>query len=233
MSDFIITYTFVPAGRESQSFTLVLDADTFTLKSSGSSSSPPSWTELGFHQCSNCPLDPKQVLHCPVAVNIVDLVEFASDMLSYDQLQVFVDTPERTVSFNTTAQRGVSSLMGLYMAVSGCPRTSFFRPMARFHLPYSNEEETVYRVTSMYLLYQYYQNNHGLGADLDLQGLIDIYQNVQTVNIHLGQRLREAIEKDAALNAIAFLDCFTMEVPMKVEASLKDLKHYFDLIQSC
>ena len=38
------------------------------------------------------------------------------------------------------------------MATAGCPWTDRLRPMARFHLPFANEAETVYRSVSMYLL---------------------------------------------------------------------------------
>ena len=57
------------------------------------------------------------------------------------------------------------------MATSGCPHMDFFKPMARFHLPLANAEETVYRATSMYLLAQYFLQREGKEADMELEGL--------------------------------------------------------------
>jgi hypothetical protein len=44
------------------------------------------------------------------------------------------------------------------VATSGCRYTAYFKPMARFHLPFANEEETAYRAISMYLLSQRFLN---------------------------------------------------------------------------
>ena len=46
----------------------------------------------------------------------------------------------------------MSSVLGLIMATAGCPWTDRFRPMARFHLPFASEAETVYRSVCMFLL---------------------------------------------------------------------------------
>ncbi len=52
----------------------------------------------------------------------------------------------------TTAQQAMSSVLGLIMATAGCPWTDRLRPMARFHLPFASEAETVYRSVCMFLL---------------------------------------------------------------------------------
>lgn len=88
-------------------------------------------------------------------------------------------TTERTVSAETSAQQGLGSLLGLIMATSGCPHTVFFKPMARFHLPFSNESETIYRAVSMYLLSQYFTTREGAPIDAGLDGLRDIYDKIQ------------------------------------------------------
>ena len=100
-------------------------------------------------------------------------------------------TTERKISQMTTAQKGISALMGLIIPSSGCPHTTFFRPMARYHLPLANREETIYRATSMYLLAQYFLNKDNKPIDIELKGLVQIYKNMELVNITMAERLRQ------------------------------------------
>ena len=59
------------------------------------------------------------------------------------------DTPSTLVIFAHPVLRrwfGNTLLVnGLIMATAGCPWTDRLRPMARFHLPFATEAETVYR----------------------------------------------------------------------------------------
>ena len=72
----------------------------------------PYWTALDFHQCTNCPLTVKTNPHCPIAVHFVRLLAIFENLLSYDTIHVDITTPQRVTSRETTAQKGVSSLMG-------------------------------------------------------------------------------------------------------------------------
>ena len=81
-----------------------------------------------------------------------------------DQVRVTVESEERAVIATLSAQQALASLMGLIIASSGCPRTAVFRPMARFHLPFSSESETAYRVASMYLVAQHFKARNGQAA---------------------------------------------------------------------
>ena len=87
--------------------------------------------------------------------------------------------PERTVSKETTAQQGLSALMGLIMAKSGCPQTGpHFKPMVRFRVPLATAEGTLYRAASIYLLAQYFVNEVGGEPELKFEGLTKIYENL-------------------------------------------------------
>jgi hypothetical protein len=165
--------------------------------------------------------------YCPAAAALDELVARGGEMASFQQMRVEVETPERTVSSNTTAQRGYSALMGLLMAVSGCPHTAFFKPMARFHLPLASEEETVYRAVSMYLLAQYFRRCQGLDAEAGLNGLRDLYQNIGKVNKGMADRLRAASREDSTVNALILLDMLARAVPFVIEDSLEDVRHLF------
>ena len=187
----------------------------------------PSWTKLDLHQCPNCPLTLDTHPHCPLAVHLVNIVERFEGLISYSEIQVDVMTAERFITQETTVQRGMSSLMGLIMATSGCPHMAFFKPMARFHLPFASAEETVYRATSMYLLAQYFLKKQGERADLDLAGLSEIYHNIEIVNVAVAKRLRAATEADSAVNAIILLDIYTKALPVVIEESLEEIRYLF------
>lgn len=187
----------------------------------------PFWTRLDFNQCPNCQLTVQTHPNCPVAIHLVRIVTMCRGIISYDQIHVDIITPERVVYKGTTAQKGISSLMGLIMATSGCTHTTYFRPMARFHLPLASVEETVYRASSMYLLAQYFLRKQGEEADLELKGLTEIYQNIQLINIAMAKRLSAIVNKDAATNALVLLDIFAMSLPFAIEKSLEEIRHLF------
>lgn len=222
-----ICYCFTKGDGTQEIFNLRLDTEHLELRGNAPEALPD-WTRLEFHQCPHCPLTPDTHPHCPLAVNLVNIVSRFDGLLSHDDLRLDVITDERVISQDTTAQRGISSLMGLLIATSGCPHTSFFKPMARFHLPLSSKEETVYRATSMYMLAQYFLNREGRDVDLDLDGLREIYRNMQMVNASIIERLRSATETDSAVNAIVVLDIHAKALEVVLKESLEDIRHLFD-----
>ena len=188
----------------------------------------PSWTNLDFHQCPNCLLKIQTHPKCPLTVYLVRLLEIFGQLQSHEMIEVEIITPERIIFRETSAQKGLSSLIGLIMATCGCPHTVFLRPMARFHLPFANALETVYRATSMYLLAQYLCRQQGYEVDLELEGLKKIYLNIQIINKALVDRLRTITDKDIALNALIILDTFAQTVPLAIDESLEELLHLFE-----
>ncbi len=201
--------------------------DTETLEVRPDESEPPDWARLDFHKCPHCPLEESEHPLCPLAASIARVVSRFENILSYETVDIEVHTEERTVSAETTAQQGLSSLLGLIMAPSGCPHTVYFKPMARFHLPLSTEGETVYRAASMYLLSQYFTTRAGAPIDSGLDGLRAIYDKIQELNRAMAQRVREAITQDAAVNAIVVLDFFAQTLPFVIEDHLDDLRPLF------
>ena len=144
-------------------------------------------------------------------------------LISYDKVDVEVVTRERTVSAHVAAEQGISSLMGLVSAVSGCPLTAFFRPMARFHLPFSTPDETIFRSTGSYLLGEYLRARQGKTPRYDLDGLQEIYDQLTSVNRAVAERLRAASRTDSALNAIVQLDYYAQGMSFNLERSLDQL----------
>jgi hypothetical protein len=189
----------------------------------------PPWTGLGFHQCANCPLSAADTAHCPMAVRIVPLVVLFEKVRSYDDVTAQVESEERTVTKRTSVQRVLRSLMGLLVASSDCPRIEFLKPMARFHLPFSSTEETIYRVVSSYLLAQYFLRQQGKAADAGLEGLKAHYRELQQVNLGMAARLGAIRVQggDSSINALVLLDLFAQSLPDSIDAQLEELQPAF------
>ncbi len=189
--------------------------------------SGPDWTRLGHYQCDHCPLKASDVAYCPLAAQISHAVEFFSKTPSYDQLSLTITSKRRKMSVACDAQDGIRSLMGLIMAVSGCPKTTLLRPMARFHLPLSDLEETRYRVTSMFMLAQYFIHTAGKQADWNMDSLQEIYADLHTVNASMLSRIKHEITQDAPANALVILDAFTVYMTESILFDLEDMRSIF------
>ena len=191
---------------------------------------PPFWTELKFSQCANCPLSADEHKHCPSALHMAPAVELLKELVSFDRVGVTVTQAERTVHAETSAQQALSSVLGLIMATSGCPWTDKLRPMARFHLPFANEAETVYRSVCMFLLARELLKHEltGAGESSGFAELKDLYANLHVVNRDMSRRLGAATKTDPARNAMAWLDSYTTLLPAALESQLAELEPLFD-----
>jgi len=220
-----VGYRFELPDGQRHLFELRLDRDTAALVTEPMAD-PPEWTRLAYQQCVNCPLSADSSPRCPAALHLAGVMDRFADLVSYDQVRVVVETEEREVSARLSAQQGLASLIGLIMASSGCPRTAVFRPMARFHLPFSSESETAYRVAAMYLMARHFADADG-GAGTGLSGLSRVYEGLHAVNKGMAHRLRAASRQDAIVNAIVLLDVFATLVPAAIEELLEDIKPAF------
>ena len=173
------------------------------------------------------PLTKDTYPRCPLSVNLVKIVERFDRLISYDEIQVDVLTEERHVSQKIAAHEGISSLMGLVIATSECPHTDFFKPMARFHLPFATHEETIWRAIGTYLITQYFLNVQGKGIDLQLDGLTKIYDNIEILNAAIVKRLRDASKEDSTINALIHLDIFAKLLAPGLQESLNILQKIF------
>lgn len=187
----------------------------------------PDWTRVEAGRCAGCPLDPETRVRCPLALAMVDLVEHCGLVLSYAEVEATVVTPERTVTRRTSAQKAISSLLGLVMATSGCPHLNFLKPLARFHLPFATREETLFRSASAYLLAQYFLRLRGESSDLDLTGLRTAYARLQAINAGMVERLRHVSSGDANVNALVLLDLFAQDIPFAIDERLHDIEYLF------
>lgn len=187
---------------------------------------PPEWTTLAFKRCSACSHESSKV--CPVAVRLAEPLELFKNVKSIEKAWISIQTPERIYMKHTDVQSGLGSLFGLIMATSGCGALNRFKPMARFHLPFSSILETVYRFASMVMLEDYFKKRTSKTFQFESQAIKDFYAPVAQVNQCMVDRLRTAVEADSALNAVVLLDCFTSLVPDSFEYGLKELETLFN-----
>jgi len=220
-------YKFIFSEGAEKEFFVKLDKNSLDLIKT-KKDTPPRWTELKSFRCKHCPLDGKQHTHCPVAVNLADLVEFFRDSISYNEVYLLIESEDRNYSKLTTLQQGISSLAGIYMVTSGCPIMEKLKPMVRFHLPFATIEETEYRAISMYLLAQYLLHRKGLSPDWEMKNLVKIYDDVKIVNRNFCQKLSEIHIQDAVINALAKLDLFAQNVNlMLIKDKLDEIELLF------
>jgi uncharacterized protein DUF6901 len=221
-----ISYRFFAPKEKPTQINLHFDDKTFLIQLH-KNMEKPAWAKLSHQKCSNCPLG-DDVEWCPAALAIADFLPIFKEKFSYEKTIVEVETPSRTIVSKATFQTGIASLLGLACATSGCPLTKFLRPLARFHLPFANEQETVFRSLAASLLAQYVENSkNGHNKPLTFDTLNDNYAALSIVNGFLAERLRDGVERDAALNAVIILDGFALITPENTDGSFIDLEDVF------
>lgn len=188
----------------------------------------PAWTELEFHKCPNCPLNPEEYSHCPVALDAQEIVLGFNEVLSCKATDIHVRTPEREYFKHTDAQTGLRALIGFVMASSSCPILSTMRGMAYFHLPFASLDETVFRIASSYLLKQYYNLKKGEEPDFELEGLKHYFKEMQTLNYQFLERIRAGCEADSNLNVLATLFTISSMLSLSLERHLKEIEYLFE-----
>jgi hypothetical protein len=209
------SYSFALENKREKTFNVVLDKQTLLTAEEGNKKYPD-WAKLDYYKCENCTLDLAVNEYCPAAKAIFEPAEYFKKTASYEKAKVTVTDERRKITAETTVQQGLSSLLGLCMAASGCPVLEKLRPLIRYHMPFVTSEETRFRILSMYLLGQYYGNKNGKKPDWEMLGLVNIYDNIRTVNHWFCKRLSHVGKEDAGVNAVTILDCFAIFVPGSV-----------------
>lgn len=225
-STYDINYEFRLADGFVKFFRISLDPQTHSVILD-SQLSPPDWARLEFHQCQSCPLTAKDTAYCPICLSIAEIVGAFKSVRSYDRCIVQCTTPERTVFKETDVQEGLSSILGIFMATSDCPRMHVLKPMARFHLPFATAQETIIRSTSFFLLRQYFEYLDGKIPDINLEGMDACYREIQLVNAGILSRIRAISSKDADSNAIIILNSLAELLIMAFDSRLDYVKKFF------
>ncbi len=182
--------------------------------------SGPEWAEASTERCAGCTSKSK---YCLAAVAIASVVDAFLGLDSLETVRTRVTVGSRVTETITPVSQVVSSLLGLCMAASGCPRTAPFRAMAVYHQPFATLEETVIRAAGFSLLGRW---AHGtLSSDDDpFAELMDSWADLEEVNLRIGRRLQPYCTTDAALNGLVNLDMFAKGGAMGLSSALEALK---------
>jgi hypothetical protein len=219
--EMLFKYTFHISEHKIKEFTVKVDKDTLTVvRDEGDSY--PEWTQLELFKCNHCPLDSSNIKYCPVAINLVDVINEFKDFNSFDECEVKVETPARNYSKFTSLQSGVSSLLGMMMVTSGCPVMGMLKPMFNFHLPFATLEETEVRIFSFYLLAQYVKWKRGGAPDWEMEKLSKIYEDIRILNHNVSKRIADLESKDTSINSIIVLNNFADYVTFTLDETMLD-----------
>lgn len=221
-----ILYEFRLEGAKNKFFNIVLNPETISIIYP-EMKNKPKWARLEYKQCQCCPLSKTEHPHCPIALNLSEIVHEFKGMNSSDMCVVRCTTPERTYIKKTLIMEGLSSIFGIIMATSDCPIMDFLKPMARFHLPFSTVEETMVRSTSMFLLRQYFEHKVDKCAYIDFTSLEKNYAKVHMVNEGLLRRINNVIKEDADKNAILTLHSLGKLLSIEIDYDLDSIKNLF------
>ena len=187
----------------------------------------PAWMDLDAHRCQHCPLPCGKCTVCPAIEAVFPTIQSFDQRVSSDTCDLTVEQNDVTHQAHTSIQNAVRSLIGLQLALSACPTMSKLRPMARFHVPLSDGDQTLFRVFGMHMLRQYLRQAKGEAPDWSLADLQALYADIHDVNRQLADRIRAASHKDAAVNGLVILDAFAHEVEYNIETNLEQLAPYF------
>ncbi len=188
---------------------------------------PPAWAKMENFRCENCTLKKEEHEYCPLASYISEVIEFFSDVPSFQKAIIFVENSQRGTYKYTSVQTGISSLMGIIMASSGCPIIGKLKPLVRFHLPFASLEETEIRVLSMYILAQFFRLWENKETDFKLEKLRKLYKEIQKVNRNIVVKLAEIEAKDSNRNAVIALNNYADFIAFSLsEEEIQSLKEF-------
>jgi len=216
MGQFEYTYHFNLKNGANKSFNVIIDDDTLEIKNNNATEKPE-WAELEKFKCPHCPLNMEQNKYCPAALSLNHILDEFSAIPSYELAEVTVESKHRKYQKDSTAQGGLSSLMGLLMVSSGCPILGKLKPMIKNHLPFASIDETEYRVFSTYLLAQFIKMKRGETPDWEMKGLRKIYEDINLLNKSVASKILNLEKLDANVNAVVILNNFADSVTMSLE----------------
>ncbi|CAK0770545.1 hypothetical protein CCP2SC5_500006 [Azospirillaceae bacterium] len=105
--------------------------------------------------------------------------------------------------------------------------------MARFHLPFATLEETLSRVVSTYLVFQYFKHKDGHDFDKELHGMDQIYNHFEKLLISMTERIKAGhFQGDAGINALIIIHSFTQLMSVFINQNLDILRPAFEPLLS-
>lgn len=223
---YTIEYLFAfTGGRPELSFTVQLDPAIRVRPADAHAAAE--WTRLEYCRCGICPFSPEVIPHCPIALNLSGLAATFADIFSIEEVRMTVTVPERQYCKTGRVTEGLRSLLGVYLATSGCPHMDILRPMARFHLPFASMEETILRHFSFYFMRQFFEYQKSGVPDFSLTNLREKMRQVDLVNRGICRRLEVFAGGDSNRNALTVLNTITMMLEGEMSDNFEKLRPLF------
>ena len=132
--------------KDGKEYTFEVDIDRQDRREEANKEIHAFWTKLDYNRCRNCPLQPSTHTYCPSALDLEEIAKKFEDCISTERADVWVHTKNRSFFKNCDVQEALKSIFGLIMASGSCPILSRLKPLAYFHLPFADMEETVHRL---------------------------------------------------------------------------------------
>ena len=183
------------------------------------------FTRLDNNKCTHCPLKIEEYADCPAAINLASVINSFKEIKTSEKVRIEVETSTRTFLFKGDLTKGLHAAVGLAMASSECPYMKFLRPMALFHLPFANSNETIVRAMSFHLLRSYFVSPE---KGFEFDSLFAKYRDVETINQGMMERIRTFEVNDTGMHAIVILDSFISIFGLKYDNKLADIKKFFE-----
>ena len=184
------------------------------------------WTRLTCHQCPHCPLTESNHPQCPIARNLDGIVEDSKNALCSSKARVAVEAGHRRYHLDCDTRQALRSLFGLIMSTSGCPHLDWLRPLARFHLPLADIDETLFRILSLQLVELYLTGDPAALAQAS-EIIQTRYAAVEAVNRSFISRLQAYCRADAGKRALEALGIYAQLFTLHVQSNFAPLQKYF------
>ena len=211
-----VTYSVEKPDGEVVEFVIRLDEHGIL---EGLAAEGPRWTRMEGQRCIDCRAGGAA---CRAAVAIAPVVDAFISVDSLQKVRARAILPNYTAEMDGPVSGVVSSIMGLTMAASGCPKLAPFRAMALYHQPFSTLEDTVIRAAGFLLLGRW---AHATLGDADpFAPLIDAWEQLEEVNLRIARCLQDHCATDAALNGLVNLDMFAKTGGFGLESALASLR---------
>ena len=208
--------------KDGKEYTFEVDIDRQDRREEANKEIHAFWTKLDYNRCRNCPVQTLTRMHCPAALDLEEIAKKFEDCISTERADVWVHTKNRSFFKNCDVQEALKSIFGLIMASGSCPILSRLKPLAYFHLPFADMEETVHRLVGTYLIKQHLIFREGKNdPDWDLKGVEKLYRELEIVNVHFMNRLRDASKKDASSNALYIFVTLTSLIAMDINKAIE------------
>ena len=215
--ELVYTYKFKFKNNTEKVFKVFIDPDTMeTIRDE--SKENPEWAKLKNFHCDNCAVKSNSEAFCPVALSLSDIIEFFSNIPSYEEAELEVTTPERTYSKTTSVQVGVGGLIGILMPTSGCPTMGKLKTISKIPftplLQFRKLNSEYFPCTS---LAQYFRMKHGKKTDWDMNYLKTMYEEIQRLNVNIAKKIANLEKMDASINAVVVLNNFADSITFSLD----------------